>query len=203
MSETCQNMSRLAPTKVSETAIVMIMAMVIVTLRHNPRKTSVRTYLARIAETFRNSPEPGAGTYWPLSADTALPVHTAWLVTHDPAGVDLDHPPAHLVHDVGVVGDHHHGRTGPVDPVEQPHDLDRGVRVEVSGRLVGEQDQRPVHERPGDRDPLLLAAGEFVRVTVLLAAEADELQHLGDHPPRHGLGLADHLEREGHVLVRR
>ena len=38
-----------------------------------------------------------------------------------------------------------------------------GVRVEVSGRLVGQQDQRPVDERAGDRDPLLLATGELVR----------------------------------------
>jgi hypothetical protein len=100
------------------------------------------------------------------------------------------------------VGHHHDGRPGPVDPVEQPHDLDRRVRVQVAGGLVGEQDQRPVDERPRHRDTLLLTAGEFVRVAVLLAAEADEFQYLGHHPPGHRLRLADDLQRERHVLVR-
>ncbi|BCB85010.1 hypothetical protein Psuf_023230 [Phytohabitans suffuscus] len=42
-----------------------------------------------------------------------------------------------------------------------------------------------------------------MRVTVLLAAEADELQHLGHHPTGDRLRLSDHLERERDVLVRR
>ena len=36
-----------------------------------------------------------------------------------------------------------------------------GVRIEIAGRLVGEQDARRVGDRAGDRDALLLAAGEF------------------------------------------
>ena len=48
MSLTCRYISTLAPSMVNETAIVMIMAMVIVTLRHSPTRTSVRTYFSRI-----------------------------------------------------------------------------------------------------------------------------------------------------------
>src|SRR6266545_5393169 len=103
---------------VSDTAIVMIMAMVIVTFRQRPTSTSDRTYLKRIGCRF-------------LSA-----VDAAGLVPHDLAALDLDDPAAHLVDDVGVVRDHHHGRPGAVDPVQQPHDLDGGVRVQVSGGLV-------------------------------------------------------------------
>jgi hypothetical protein len=77
-----------------------------------------------------------------------------------------------------------------------------GVRVEVSGGLVGEQDQRPVDERPRHGDALLLTTGELLRVAVLLAAEADQLEHLGHDTTGDGLRLPDHLEREGHVLVR-
>ena len=58
---------------------------------------------------------------------------------------------------------------------------DRGGRVEVAGGLVGDQDHRPVDERAGDRDPLLLAAGELVGHPVALALEADQLEGLGDH----------------------
>ena len=48
MSSTWRYIRTLAPSMVSETAIVMIMAMVIVTLRHRPTRTSDRTYFRRI-----------------------------------------------------------------------------------------------------------------------------------------------------------
>ena len=45
----------------------------------------------------------------------------------------------------------------------------RGVgAVEVSGRLVGEQDAGTVRERPGERHPLLLATGKLGRGRVRL-----------------------------------
>src|SRR5689334_21616992 len=139
MSWTCQNINKLAPNSDSETAIVMIMAMVMVTFRHRPTMTSARTYFARI-ETL---PHTSA-------------VDAASLITHDPPRIDLDHPTAHLVDDVGVVGDHHDRGPGPVDPVQQPHDLNRGIRFEVSRWLIGQQNQRPVDERSGHGHPLLL-----------------------------------------------
>ncbi len=48
MSSTWRYIRPLAPSMVSETAIVMIMATVIVTLRHSPTSTSDRTYFMRI-----------------------------------------------------------------------------------------------------------------------------------------------------------
>ena len=94
----------------------------------------------------------------------------------------------------------HDGGPDAVDLVEQAHDLDRRRRVEVPGRLVGQQHERPVHARAGDRDALLLAAGELVGEVVELVAEADELEDLGHALVDHVLGLADHLERERDVL---
>ena len=76
-------------------------------------------------------------------------------------------------------------------------------RVEVAGRLVGEQHQRPVDERAGDRDALLLTAGELVGHAGRLAVEADQLEHLGHDPLDRRRGLADHLEGEGDVLGHR
>src|SRR3954468_18430833 len=128
---TCIYSRRLAPSIVSETAIVIIMATVIVTFRHSPVATSDRTYFARIR--WCSFPVPYAGSA----------VDAARLVADDVSAFDLDHATTHLVDDVGVVRDHHDGGAGAVDPVQQPHDLDGRVRVEVSGRLVGQQDQRP------------------------------------------------------------
>ena len=68
-----------------------------------------------------------------------------------------------------VVGGHHHRGAGAVDPVQQLHDADGGLRVEVAGRLVRDQQHRPVDERAGDRDALLLTTGELAGHPVLLA----------------------------------
>ena len=57
---------------------------------------------------------------------------------------------------------------------------DGGVlRVELAGRLVGEQEPRAVGERGAERDPLLLAAGELVRVGVEPVLETDLAEQLG------------------------
>ena len=88
-------------------------------------------------------------------------VDASGLVPDHAAPVQLDDPPAHRVHDALVVGRHHHRGARPVDAVEQAHDAAVGG-VQVAGRLVGQEDQGPVDEGPGDGHPLLLAAGELV-----------------------------------------
>ena len=45
----------------------------------------------------------------------------------------------------------------PAQEVEDDADV---VGIEMRGRLVGQQQRRVVHERPGERDPLLLPAGQ-------------------------------------------
>src|SRR3954468_8342250 len=96
----------LAPSMVNETDMVMIMAMDIVTFRHRPTRTSLRTYFRRIGGFLPGPRGPlhKSQVSWraPFSA-----VHAACLVTDDASALDLDHPTAHLVHDVRVVGDHH------------------------------------------------------------------------------------------------
>src|SRR5690606_35625209 len=47
-----------------------------------------------------------------------------------------------------------------IEEPEQLHDLDRQRRVEVAGRLVGDQHRWLVHDRARDADALLLAAGQ-------------------------------------------
>ena len=67
-------------------------------------------------------------------------------------------------------------------------DLAAGLGVEVAGRLVGEQDARPVDEGAGDGGALHLAAGQLARPVVQPAAEADAVEQL-DGPvaqPRDG-----------------
>ena len=64
------------------------------------------------------------------------------------------------------------------------------LRVEGAGHLVEEHHVRVHRQGPGDRDPLLLAAGESFRVLVELVGEADpfeqgralRLRLLGERP---------------------
>jgi hypothetical protein len=54
--------------------------------------------------------------------------------------------------------------------------------VERAGDLVEQQRPRPRRERAGDRDPLLLAAGEAVRMLVLAPGEPEPCEQLARAP---------------------
>jgi hypothetical protein len=77
------------------------------------------------------------------------------------------------------VGDDQNGGTGDVEVAEQFHDRLARRRVEVAGRLVGQQQCRAADERAGDGRALLLAAGQLVRAVVQPVAEAYPFQGLG------------------------
>src|SRR5829696_2032813 len=121
-------------------------------------------------------------------------------VTYDSALLERHDPLAHHVHHLPVVGRNKHRGADAVDPVQELHDAHACVRVEVAGRLVGDEYRRLGDEGAGDADPLLLATRELTRIRALLAPEADELQDLG-HPRADGPPLlARDLHRVGHVL---
>ena len=51
-----------------------------------------------------------------------------------------------------------------IEAFEKRHDLFAGFGIEVTGRLVGQDDRRIVDQGAGDGDALALPAGEFVRL---------------------------------------
>ena len=122
------------------------------------------------------------------------------LVAHHLAVAQLDDASLHLVDEAGLVRRHHHRRAAGVDAREQLHDVDGCRGVEVSGRLVGQQHLRAVHQRARDRDALLLAAGQLVREPLLLAGEPDEGEHLGHRLLDESARRPDDLQRERDVL---
>src|SRR5262249_11202334 len=64
--------------------------------------------------------------------------------------------------DVGFVRHQDDGDAGAAQLLEESHDLEAGARVEVAGRLVGQDDLGRGDERARDGDALLLAARELV-----------------------------------------
>jgi hypothetical protein len=100
------------------------------------------------------------------------------------------------------VGDHHDGLAELVDRApQQPEDLLRGRRVEVAGRLVGEDHGGLGGERARHRDALLLAAGQLGRAVGAAVRERDRLEQPLDAPV--AVAAAGERERQPDVLLRR
>src|SRR4051794_9854594 len=174
-------------------------------LRESARSASLKKKPGRISVrvSLDADSQLAAQAHRELARRLVRAVEAGLLVADDAALAELDHAPAHLVHHLLVVGGHDDGRAGAVDPVDQLHDPDRGLGVEVAGGLVAEQERRVVDERAGDRYALLLTARELVGVAVQLGAQADQAQDVRHLAADRLAGLADHLERVGDVRVDR
>ena len=98
----------------------------------------------------------------------------------------LEAPAVHHADAVGdrqrlglVVGDEQRRDAEPLlDAADLDAQLVAHARVERRQRLVEQQHARLDRERSGERDALLLAAGELVGVVAGVVGEADELEHL-------------------------
>ena len=101
---------------------------------------------------------------------------------------------------LAIVRRHDHGRAARVDLAEQVHDFEREVGIEVSGRLVAEDDQGIVHQCPRDGDPLLFAAGQLQRKRIHPMLQADPFQDLEGPPLLLRRRHAQHARNEGDVL---
>lgn len=77
----------------------------------------------------------------------------------------------------------------------EPH-----LGVQRRQRLVEQQDTGPQGERAGQRDPLLLAAGELVREPAALVPEAHQIEQLGGTGAPFGRTHLTHPQSEGHVV---
>ena len=87
----------------------------------------------------------------------------------DLAEVHHRDPVAHVAHDRQVVGDEDHRQPEVALQVAQEvEDLRLDRDVERRHRLVGDDDPRAERERARDADALALAAGELVRVAVVV-----------------------------------
>ena len=114
-----------------------------------------------------------------------------------------DHP-VRQIHGLGdVVGHVHHGLSGFAPHVgQQPLHVVAGERIERGERLVHQQHGRIVGKRTGDRDALLHAAREMVRIGFDELLELHELELPARDLLALGLGDPFHLQPERHVAER-
>lgn len=83
------------------------------------------------------------------------------------------------------------------------HDCDARFGIEVSGRLICENDLRLMNKRPGDADALLLTAGHLGRVMVHPVLQTDHFQHFPRTDRSSCLIHPRKLKRHRHVFERR
>ena len=72
--------------------------------------------------------------------------------------------------------------------------------VDVAGRLVGQDQVRPAHNRPGDGQALLLAAGQGCGHGVQLLAQTHPAHQLGHVQTVIGRLASGDTQRQGHVV---
>src|SRR5687768_18379206 len=95
---------------------------------------------------------------------SAFRVHRSPLVPSDKSLPDQVEPRGETRREFGAVRDDDEDGLLLLMQFEQERGDDlRRVAVEVAGRLVAQKQQRPHHERAGERDALLLAARKLGR----------------------------------------
>src|SRR5580698_9158033 len=76
---------------------------------------------------------------------------------------NVDHA-MRVLRDIAFMGDKNDRVALGLQTVKQRHDLDTGLRVEVSGGLIGQNDGRFVDQRARNGHTLPLTAGQFIRL---------------------------------------
>src|SRR5260370_18220630 len=108
----------------------------------------------------------------------------AALVSCEPAVFERDHALAHLVDHLAVVRDHEDRRARTVDAIEQLHDADRRVWIEVARRLVADEQRRVVDDGARDLDAFLLPPPQLIWQRGHLVREPHPVPDLRPLAPR-------------------
>ena len=90
-----------------------------------------------------------------------------------------------------------------VDFLEDFHNVPRRFRVQVPRRFIGNEQQRPVDDGPGDGYALLFAAAEVLRQGIGLADQADQVEDIADTAADEAPRRFDDFHGKGHVFLSR
>ena len=75
------------------------------------------------------------------------------------------------------MGDEHHGVPLPVEVPQHADDLPARAGIQGPRGLIRQNHRRAAHQRPGDGNPLLLAAGQLRRKVVPVVEQSDPVDH--------------------------
>ena len=121
-------------------------------------------------------------------------------IRYHPAVLDSNHPVRVEFRDIRLVS---HQNYQPIlgNRLDDVHNFDGISAVQVSRRLIGDDDLRVLGNGPGDGHPLPLSAGQGIRHLVPIRIDAHRLQAVV-HPFLHLLPIlyAHHSQGNGHVF---
>ena len=83
-----------------------------------------------------------------------------------------------MIRDIGFVRNENNCVSALIQIFEKRHDFITGFRIEIAGRLIGQNDGWIVYQGPRDRDALPLTAGKLVRFVVQTITEPNFPQHV-------------------------
>ena len=83
-----------------------------------------------------------------------------------------------MIRDIGFVRNENNCVSALIQIFEKRHDFIAGFRIEIAGRLIGQNDGWIIYQSPRDRDALPLTAGKLVRLVVQTITEPHFLQHV-------------------------
>ena len=121
----------------------------------------------------------------------------------DDAAVHEQHLVGHLARELHLVRDDDHRHAFLGEAAHDAEDVADELGVQRGRRLVEQHQLRLHRQRPRDRHPLLLPAGQLTRVALRLVAESHALQEFHRALPHLGLRLAADLDRRLHDVFQR
>src|ERR1700677_1653035 len=98
------------------------------------------------------------------------------VAPHHTPVLEHDAPRAQAIDGVQVVTGDHHRHNDVVEALEELHDLEREVRIEITSGLIGDEQRRLADDGAGDADALPLAGRKLEREIALLAEESDLIE---------------------------
>ncbi len=113
---------------------------------------------------------------------------------------ETDDACAQSIRERDIAGHQDHRHAGGMELAEELQGILRLIGIEIPQRLVGDQDQGLVGNRPGDGRTCLLPGGEFVRESVTLLREIHPAQEFLHPALDHRVIRSVHLERECDIL---
>src|SRR5450631_2721914 len=87
-----------------------------------------------------------------------------------------------------------------VEPLEQLHDLDREIGIQVAGRLIRDKEPRLRDHRSGDAHPLLFSGGQLERAALFLRQQSNLIESRAHPLVDFTFGVAGDDERQCHIV---
>ena len=123
------------------------------------------------------------------------------FITYNTSVLNGNYSLMHFIDYVPCMSDHEDRCSSDIDLLKQLHDLHSGYRIEVSCRLIADQDSRLIDKSSGDTHPLLLTCRQLIRVAFCLILDANELEDVRDSFSDLSLALMQDLHTEGDIFI--